>query len=471
MKHTHPIYLLTQLPHFIWLLLLPLARRLTEWGGRIHMGNLPVLFALLLIFTAAFLRWQTKRWAVRGNALLLRSGIFFQRQYRIPFPTIAAIRESRGPMLALFGARRLHIETAAGKTAAGMTLLLSRREAEDCLAAYGEEALSPVARMRGRDTLMAALSTSNFAFGLLAAAPVLRGFGKLFGTLVQERFREVLTSAQQLAAAYVPPLLTAIALLGWALHVLKLLELYHRFSLSQNHTVLATQCGLIVKRRVFMRMAGLSAFAARQTPLLAFLRRAQLGVLYAGRTGGRGEDTFLMPLYPARQIRTLVWALQGPEKGVILQCPPRERYRAYFPAFSLFCALAGAAAIAVFFTQIPQRTIFLACAAAFPLLLLFFLPARRKSLREGTSADFNVMRTVKGFSEWTLFLRPDALQGIRLFQTPGQAESGVCTLRPMIRTTRLERFSLHNLSLWEAVSSYKNKLNEHHIERRSGPDA
>ena len=123
---------------------------------------------------------------------------------------------------------------------------------------------------------MAALSTSNFALGLFAAAPILRGTGNLFGTLVQDRFRDVLTSAQRLAASYVPPILTTVALLallGWALHILKLLELYYHFTLLSNGAVLATESGLLAKRRVFLRITGLSAFAVRQTPPLSFLRQ------------------------------------------------------------------------------------------------------------------------------------------------------------------------------------------------------
>lgn len=475
MKRTHPAYLLTQLPRFVWLLILPLARQLMEWGGRSPLGRLPVLLAVLLIFAAAFLRWQTKRWALRENELLIRSGILLQRQYRLPFSSIAAIRESRGPLLALFGARRIQIEMNAGKKAApGTTLLLSKADAEACLAAFTGGPLSPLAHMRSRDTVLAALSTSNFALGLLAAAPVLRGAGKLFGTLVQERFREVLTTAQRLAAAYVPPLLTAVALLallGWALHVLKLLELYHRFSLFQSPAALMTRSGLVVKRRVFLRKTGLSALAGRQTPLLSIIRRAQLGALYPGRTGGRGEATFLMPLYPAGQVPALVQAMQGPADGIRLRPPARERRRAYLPVFGLFCALAGAAAFAVFFTQIPRRTVFLVCSVIFPLLLLFFLPARRRERREGASADFQVLRSIKGFSEWTLYLRPGALRGVRIFQTPGQAESGVCTLRTLLRTTRPERFSLRNLSLRGTTASYKNELDERHIERRPDADA
>ena len=163
--------------------------------------------------------------------------------------------------------------------------------------------------MRPRDTLLAALSTSNSALGLFAAAPILRGTGNLFGTLVQDRFRDVLTSAQRLAASYVPPILTTVALLallGWALHILKLLELYYHFTLLSNGAVLATESGLLAKRRVFLRITGLSAFAVRQTPPLSFLRRVQLGVIYAGRTGGRGEKTFLMPLFPADRVQMLV---------------------------------------------------------------------------------------------------------------------------------------------------------------------
>ena len=271
MKRMHPAYVLTQLPRFFWLLVLPLMRRLIEWKNIGLAGKLPLLIAVFLIFAAAFLRWQTQRWAIRGNALLLSNGLFFRRQFRIPFPLIAAVRESRGPLLRLFGAQRIQIETAASRKAAqSMTLYLGKHEAEALLTAYaGEGSFQPVSRMRVRDTLLAALSTSNFALGLFAAAPVLRGAGNLFGTLVQERLWGVLTSAQRLAAAYVPPMLTAIALLallGWALHVLKLLEQYHRFTLLQNSTSLATRSGLIVKRRLLMRHARLSAFTIRQTP-------------------------------------------------------------------------------------------------------------------------------------------------------------------------------------------------------------
>lgn len=115
--------------------------------------------------------------------------------------------------------------------------------------------------------------------------------------------------------------------------------------------------------------------------------------------------------------------------------------------------------------------VFLLSTAAFPVLLLFFFPARRRERREGASADFRIVRTIKGFSEWTLLLLPDALRGMRVFQTPGQVESGVCTIRTFFRTTRRERFSLHNLSVREALSAYKDKLDERHVQGGPGADA
>ena len=69
MKRMHPAYVLTQLPRFFWLLVLPLMRRLIEWKNIGLAGKLPLLIAVFLIFAAAFLRWQTQRWAIRGNAL------------------------------------------------------------------------------------------------------------------------------------------------------------------------------------------------------------------------------------------------------------------------------------------------------------------------------------------------------------------------------------------------------------------
>lgn len=475
MKRTHPAYLLTQLPRFFWLLILPLARRLAEWKDGGPMGKLSLLIAVLLIFAAAFVRWQMRRWMIREDSLLLSNGLFLRRQFRVPFSLIAAVRESRGPLLCLFGARRLQIETAAGKpNAQSLTLLLGQKDAEILLRAYTGEVIRPVFRMKARDTLLAALSTSNFALGLFAAAPVLRGAGNLFGTLVQERLSNVLTSAQRLAAAYVPPLLTAIAilaLLGWALHVLKLLELYHRFALLRCGTALVTQSGLIVKRRLFIRNAGLSAFTMRQTPPLFFIRRVQVGVLYAGRTGGRGEETLLMPLFPSGGAEGLIQELRGHCDKIAVRIPIKEGWRAYLPAFVQICVLAGAGAFAVFFTKAPLRTVSLVSAVLLPILLLFFFPARRRERREGASSDIQVIRTIKGFSEWTLFFLPDALRGVRIIQSPGQAKSWVCTVRAIFRTTRRERFSLHNLPLGDTLASYKDELDGHHVQDGFSPDA
>lgn len=472
MKRMHPAYVLTQLPRFFWLLVLPLMRRLIEWKNIGLAGKLPLLIAVFLIFAAAFLRWQTQRWAIRGNALLLSNGLFFRRQFRIPFPLIAAVRESRGPLLRLFGAQRIQIETAASRKAAqSMTLYLGKHEAEALLTAYaGEGSFQPVSRMRVRDTLLAALSTSNFALGLFAAAPVLRGAGNLFGTLVQERLWGVLTSAQRLAAAYVPPMLTAIALLallGWALHVLKLLEQYHRFTLLQNSTSLATRSGLIVKRRLLMRHARLSAFTIRQTPPLLFIRRVQVGVLYAGRTGGRGEKTLLMPVYPSGRAKNLIRSLQSSCPEITVHIPPKEGWRAYLPAFAQVCVLTGVGVFVIFFTSAPLRTVFWAGAVLLPILILFYFPARRREIREGISSGLQAVRTVKGFSEWSVFFLPGARRGVLARQSPGQAKRQICTARVCFCTTRGERFSLHHLPL----DSYKNELDEHHVKDRAGPDA
>lgn len=472
MKRMHPAYVLTQLPRFFWLLILPLVRRMIEWQETGFVKKLPLLIAVVLIFAAAFLRWKTQRWAIQGKTLLLSNGLLFRRQFRIPLTLIAAVRESRGPMLRLFGAQRIQIETvAARKAAQGMTLYLGKQDTKALLTAYaGKNSFQPVSHMRMRDTLLAALSTSNFALGLFAAAPVLRGAGNLFGKLVQERLWGVLTSAQRLAAAYVPPLLTAIALLallGWALHVCKLLEQYHRFALLQNGTALATQSGLIVKRRLVVRHAGLSAFTMLQTPPLLFIRRVQVGVLYAGRTGGRGEETLLMPVYPACGAKNLISSLQGFCPEITVHIPPKEGWRAYLPAFAQVCVLAGVGVFMIFFTSAPLRTVFWVCAVLLPILILFYFPARRREMREGISSGLQAVRTVKGFSEWSIFFLPGALRGVLIRQSPGQAERRICTARVCFRTTRGERFSLHHLPL----DSYKDELDEHHIKGRTGSNA
>ena len=77
MKRMHPAYVLTQLPRFFWLLILPLVRRMIEWQETGFVKKLPLLIAVVLIFAAAFLRWKTQRWAIQGKTLLLFKRVAF----------------------------------------------------------------------------------------------------------------------------------------------------------------------------------------------------------------------------------------------------------------------------------------------------------------------------------------------------------------------------------------------------------
>ena len=103
-----------------------------------------------------------------------------------------------------------------------------------------------------------------------------------------------------------------------------------------------------------------------QTPPLLFIRRVQVGVLYAGRTGGRGEETLLMPVYPACGAKNLISSLQGFCPEITVHIPPKEGWRAYLPAFAQVCVLAGVGVFMIFFTSAPLRTVFWVCAVLLP---------------------------------------------------------------------------------------------------------
>ena len=47
MKRMHPAYVLTQLPRFFWLLILPLVRRMIEWQETGFVKKLPLLIAVV----------------------------------------------------------------------------------------------------------------------------------------------------------------------------------------------------------------------------------------------------------------------------------------------------------------------------------------------------------------------------------------------------------------------------------------
>lgn len=178
----------------------------------------------------------------------------------------------------------------------------------------------------------------------------------------------MLTSAQRLAAAYVPPLLTAIALLallGWALHVCKLLEQYHRFALLQNGTALATQSGLIVKRRHvvppcraqrFYHAANAAAFV--HPP--GSSRRAVCGP-YRRAWGGNSFDARLSRLWS----KNLISSLQGFCPEITVHIPPKEGWRAYLPAFAQVCVLAGVGVFMITFSPAHLCARFSGCAPFF----------------------------------------------------------------------------------------------------------
>lgn len=372
-------------------------------------------------------KWRVSRYRVGRSAsgfhsIGVRQGLLVRHSLHIDAEDAASVEIERTPLLALCGGRRVRVNTAGLRRRADAVLYMSAKQVRDLFS------LSDRSRQRFRarvwPVVIAAITGSNAAVGLLTAVPLLRQIGNLLG----ERFSaDAVGALQQLLAAEIPSALRALAnlvLIGWGVAALNNFLRYVGFYATVQENRLHLVSGLFTRRDVLIDRDKITALELRQT---LFMR--VLGVYTAVITAaGYGRDLGARPvLIPAADPRTLCEALdrllpEYPLKTGRIRTARRAWFRyLVFPflivIFSILPWMAGG------FWQAPA----LIC-TVFGVWWLTIRFLGFRSAGFGADSDAVTVWYPKGLALYRVYLPREVLDHITVTQSIWQRRAGTCTV-------------------------------------------
>jgi putative membrane protein len=369
---------------------------------------------------------------------------------------------------ALFGAGFLMADTAGGSYhKADITALLSGKRLREIAAELFDTARISFSYKAGIVSTAALAATwSNSASGLLIMIPFVDRIGVLLGEGISEEIYGTLKNPVPLegllpgAASGMIWLLAA----GWAFAFLIQFSSIGGFSASISEGVIRTECGILGRRRKFVRLSAISAVTVRQT---LFMRIFGLSSAYFHSIGcntEKGERSMLVACVSKQRIRDITqkvlpklsddresetFRIDKRALGAFISFPVIEGVGAALGAFLISLLLPGFSALVLW--------LFLMYGIFFIWRLTIRIIAYKESRVELSSGGISLWGCRKLYLYQTL-IPNEKIELWQIKQNFLQKKSGMCTISFYVMSEKKNSFSIFGLNLEQAHELVKKGI-------------
>jgi len=472
-RRAHPVLTLTYAKRYFFLLVLPLLRGFIDFAAGNGFARLATLelLGLLLMSVISVLSWRAVSFWIDNGVLTVRRGLLVRREYIFPLCRISSVSVSQSVFLSLFGAARLSVDTeAGGGKKSDLELLVYKKDIalfELCRGGLRpSEEPEPQKRVsfRTRNRLLAAVSLSNPAAGLLFAAPLVNRLGKLLGESIPGKVYDVLGIASELLAKIIPAAasgLAALLLAGWVLSICLTLFREGRVTLSAVGSYVITRHGTVSVTRTAGNKRSIFGVVIRRH-FFAPLRRLYSGnMICAGFSKEMSGLGTLIPCVMQAECAAVIEGVFGfdPEFEPHIR-PHKKSWLAFFtpPLLLLLAQVAVCTALWLFFPGyksviIPAMSVFLLLFAAKTYVAVYCRRHGGVALSGRRLAVFEQ----KKYTAQAAHLPYDKIGGFILAQPPFQRGERLCRLRVLMLCEQGGGFSAPGLPVEDVLEMLKLK--------------
>ena len=304
----HPLMILSFLKPFLFILLIPVIRGVSEYikNGEITqiLGIEILLFGAILLF--AILRWRAFSVECDEKVVVVKTGVFAVSRAVIPINGLSSVQSEQTPFDYIFSSVTFRINTEAGsREKTDYSFKLSRRDSHalsDLL--YGKKSGEPVRFSPFKIAILAAATSSAFT-GMLVGVPIVNNAAKLLGLGFEELFNEI-TNISNKIQTYFPPVVNTISLIlliGYIISFVYSFLRYLSFRLFLNDDRIEVRSGFFVKLRTSFKKASINNIKIEQTFLMMLFRRFAMKVNVGGYGEAKSESQVLVPSGKYSEIR------------------------------------------------------------------------------------------------------------------------------------------------------------------------
>ena len=453
----HPLYILSNLWKYLFILLIPVVRglyyvllnsfsltegftlgvNLSRWlqGAWV---DLLVFFAFLSL---GVLLWATFTVEVSDDGLQIRRGIFRREVTFLPVSRYCCVSVVQPVRLWLFGAVYLRVDTAGGNFQnADLLVMLKKKDCQKILrmlqAPVPLAPLSPIRsyKPKSRYVFILAMITSNSFAGMVLISTFITQVGNILGQRFSEMIYGTFENVARTLAFGIPPTAFAIACvmsLGYLCAFVASLTRHANFHVMRRRNLLEVSAGLLTRRSYRIEVGKIGYLDIRRSLLTCILGVYSIFLSTVGYGKFKDDVSALIPCVRKRQLdyslRLLLPEYHLSERTLR---PHRIRSAFRYTWRTLGMMLAVLVCRLVLCYQFPdwqELILWVAFMANFSLIWLLIvklidLNTAGISFRDGCYT----LRYSKGYSLHQVIIRPQRIVRIRRVQSIFQRRTGRC---------------------------------------------
>ncbi len=279
----HPLTMVSFLKKFVLLLLIPLIRSayMLLIFGEFGFSGWDIVVATI-VFSLSLARCKAFNIIVENDRLTIKTGFIFKSEAIIKLDRIIVVCAESTPLSAIFGTRRVRIETEASSKKPDIELYLSKRNG-DALARLiiGHDNYAKPHRSKIGEIVLFSLSSASALSGLLIWATVINYSGKLLGRRIGKDVIDSLSDKADSLERLIPQIATVVAILlfmGFIVSFLITLIRHAFYFVSLGDNSIFIKQGVILSRQTYIKRSAIGSVMALQPPAMRIFNRHSLNI-------------------------------------------------------------------------------------------------------------------------------------------------------------------------------------------------
>ena len=455
----HPLYILSNLWRYLFILLLPLVRGLYNvvinsfslTGGFQLAVNISAwlrgawvdVLSLLAFVSVGVLLWATFVVELTADGLLVRRGVFQREVSFLPSAQYSCVLTETPLWLRVFGAQYLRVDTAGGNLAqADLLVMLRRRDCEQIVRllhtppAVTAPGHTRIYSPKNRYVFVLAMVTSNSFAGVVLISTLITQMGNILGEQFSEMIYGTFENVARTLASGVPPAAFAMAcilLFGYLCAFAASLLRHANFHVLRRGNLLEVRAGLLTRRCYRIAADKIGYLDIRRSLLTCLLGVYSIFLSTVGYGKFRDDVSALIPCVRKKQLeRSLRLLLPEYRLSQREVCPHRLRSASRYTwraAALLVLVWVLRGMLSLLFPNWVGLIRWVSFMAFLPLIWLLIVKVidlftAGLSYQDGCYT----LRYSKGFSLHAVVIRRGRIAKIRIGQSIFQKRTGRCDL-------------------------------------------
>ncbi len=318
----------------------------------------------LVVATGSVLSWLFFRYQIRGDSILIRSGVIKKKQIDIKFDRIQGVNTAQNPVYRVLGLVTVSFDTAGSSGSEGNLPVVPREFANTLRENIGAQKTErtddtqpakvskALLKLDWRDMIRIGVADRRALIIVAFIGPLMERVGENSEQVIQDVLLSVNVDSHQLdvgtGALLVAGVVVVAVLLLVTFSIAAAFLRYHNFELFLDGRTLRSHGGLLTRHEHSMDLEKIQTIRLQQGVVQSWLRRHKMTARQAisGRKQ-RSQKMFTIPVVTAEQADTLRSLFLAPEAGRLSQEPGSDLFRPvsryYLRSRILFAGLVPAA--------------------------------------------------------------------------------------------------------------------------------